>query len=259
MEDRKPGRVFGEVAGDYDRVRPSYPAAVFDDVVSYGRAGMHDLRALEVGAGTGRATEGFAARGLPVVAVEPDGAMAEVLARRTARFPGVRIVLGSFEEFRTTEQFSLLFSAEAWHWTAAETRWSRAAELLSGGGALALFWNNERVADSALRASMLRVFARHAPSVVINDKPVTSQQVWRQWPGDELSGLAEFEDLTSRHYQTRRTMPAADYLGLTQTRSQFRMLPPSVREELLAALTRLFGDAVPLAVHTTLLLARRRA
>lgn len=54
-------------------------------------------------------------------------------------------------------------------------------------------------------------------------------------------------------------MPKADYLGLTQTRSQFRMLPPSVQQDLLDALARLFSDEVPVVVHTTLLLGRRQS
>ena len=53
-------------------------------------------------------------------------------------------------------------------------------------------------------------------------------------------------------------MPKADYLGLTQTRSHFRMLPPSMRQDLLRALTEPFSCEVPLVIHTTLLLARRR-
>jgi hypothetical protein len=184
--------------------------------------------------------------------------MAAVLARRVDRFPDVQIVRSSFEEFRPTERFGLLFSGEAWHWTSPETRWSLAADALAGGATLALFWNNERIDDPALRASMLRVLAEHAPSVVVHDEPVTSEQVWDRWPGDELSGIAAFEDLASRHYRFHRIVPKADYLGLTQTRSQFRMLPPPTRRDLLAALTDSFGDEVPLAIDTTLLLARRR-
>ncbi|MEU4155431.1 class I SAM-dependent methyltransferase [Actinoplanes sp. NPDC026670] len=214
--------------------------------------------ALDVGAGTGRATEMFAREGLPVVALEPDDAMAEVLARRVTRFPDVQVVRGSFEEFRPTRRFGLLFSAEAWHWTVPETRWSLAADALADGATLALFWNTERISTPALRTSMLQTFAEHAPSVVINDEPVTAEQVWHRWPGDELSGITAFENLTSRHYQRRWNMPKADYLDLARTRSQFRMLPPPVREELLAAWATLFTDEVPIMIHTTLLLARRR-
>jgi SAM-dependent methyltransferase len=255
---RDAGRVFGEVAEDYDRVRLPFPAALIDDVLDYSQVTAGHRRALEVGAGTGRATVAFAARGVPVVAVEPDDAMADVLSRRASRFPEVQLVRSSFEEFRPTERFGLLFSAEAWHWTVPETRWRLATAALADGATLALLWNSERIDDPGLRTSMLRVFARHAPAVVIHDEPVDSEQVWRRWPGDELSGTAGFGELASRHYRVQRTVPSADYLALTRTRSQFRMLPPPIRRALLADLTQLFGDEVPLAVDTTLLLAHHR-
>ncbi|MEV4280040.1 hypothetical protein [Actinoplanes xinjiangensis] len=184
--------------------------------------------------------------------------MADVLVRRTARFPDVQVVRGSFEEFRPAQRFGLLFSAEAWHWTAPETRWSLAADALADGATLALFWNTERIAEPSLRTGMLQTVAEHAPSVVINDEPLTAEHVWHRWPGDELSGVAAFESPVSHHYRRQWSMAKTDYLDLTRTRSQFRMLPPSVRRELLAALTSLFDDDVPLVMHTTLLLARRR-
>src|SRR5262245_47475331 len=96
-----PARVFGEVADVYDRVRPPYPDALFDDVLAYLGA---DGRALEVGAGTGRATEVFARRGLPIVAIEPDDAMADVLAANVAGHPGVEIVRSTFEDYRLAER-----------------------------------------------------------------------------------------------------------------------------------------------------------
>ena len=198
VENRNQAQVFGEVADDYERVRPAYPTALVDDVLSYSQPDIGGRRALEIGAGTGRATEAFATKGLPIVAVEPDDAMADILARRVAQFSDVQVVRRSFEEFRAAERFGLLFSAEAWHWTLPETRWQLAADALGDGATLALFWNNERIHEPALRASMLRVFARHAPSVVVNDEPVTSEQVWQQWPGDELSGIAGFAGLASR-------------------------------------------------------------
>ncbi len=45
---------FGDVAELYDRARPSYPAALVDDVLEFACARAGDL-ALEVGAGTGKA------------------------------------------------------------------------------------------------------------------------------------------------------------------------------------------------------------
>ncbi|GAA1853043.1 class I SAM-dependent methyltransferase [Asanoa iriomotensis] len=253
MEQRNAGRVFGEVVDLYDRVRQPYPAALIDDVLAYSR--LDGRRALEVGAGTGRATIPFATRGVPVVAVEPDDAMADALSRRAGA--GVEVVRGAFEEFRPAERFGLLFSAEAWHWTVPQTRWSLAADALAPGAAIALFWHSERVDEPTLRDNMLRVIAEHAPTVVVHDEPVGQDQAWQRWPGSELSVQPAFAHFTSRHYRTRRTVPAADYLGLTQTRSQFRTLPPPDQQALVAALTDVFDDEVPLAIETTLLLARR--
>jgi SAM-dependent methyltransferase len=257
VEERVAGRVFGEVADIYDRVRLPYPDELVDDVLRYSEITAGGRRALEVGAGTGRATVAFAARGVPVVAVEPDPAMAGVLRGRAGRFPGVEVVRRTFEEFRPAERFGLLFSAEAWHWTAPASRWSLAGRALAEGATFAVFWHTERIGDPALRASTLDTLRRHDPSVVIHDEPLTAEQVWNRWPGDELSGRPGFGSLTSRHYRSPQAMPKADFLNLTRTRSQFRMLPPPTRRALLADLTALLGDEVPLVVDTTLLLARR--
>lgn len=66
----------------YDRSRPSYPPALVDDVLEFAGAvpGSAD-RALEVGAGTGKATTLFAERGVSVVALEPGGALAAFWTR----------------------------------------------------------------------------------------------------------------------------------------------------------------------------------
>ena len=61
----------------YDHARPSYPSALVDDVLDYaGAVAAATVRALEVGAGTGKATALFAARGLNVLAIEPSAEMA---------------------------------------------------------------------------------------------------------------------------------------------------------------------------------------
>ena len=61
-----PGRAlgFGMVAEAYERFRPGYPAELFDVVMTY--AGRPVRTALEIGAGTGKATRLFAQRGIAV-------------------------------------------------------------------------------------------------------------------------------------------------------------------------------------------------
>jgi SAM-dependent methyltransferase len=254
MEKRDAGRVFGEIADIYDRVRQPYPEAVFGEILDY--AG-NPPRALEIGAGTGRATVRLAGRGVEVVAVEPDRRMAALLERHAGDLAGVRIERCTFEEYRPSERFGLVVSAEAWHWTVPGTRWELVRAALAEGGTFALIWNNERIAEPELQKAFLDVFAETAPTVTIKDLAVTAERAWSQWPGDELAATNQFTGLTSRHYLTRTVVPVADFTGLTRSRSQFRMLPAGTQERLLARLTDLFGAEVPMAIDTTLLLAKR--
>ena len=134
---REQALVFGEVAEQYDRARPSYPDALFDTVIEYGELRPGDA-ALEIGAGTGKATRGFAGRGLAVHALEPSPGMARVL-RATGvdgRGDDVRGV-----DRRTRARSACVFAAQAWHWVPDADRYEKVAAALAPGGTLALFWN----------------------------------------------------------------------------------------------------------------------
>src|SRR5450755_4808422 len=92
------GRVFNEVPELYDRVRPTYPDELFDDLVAItGMAGQSSV--LEVGCGTGQATRSLAALGYSVIAVEPGAGMAALARLRLAAFRNVEVENSAFEEW----------------------------------------------------------------------------------------------------------------------------------------------------------------
>src|SRR5438876_3292992 len=131
---------FGEVAEQYDRVRPTYPESLVDAVVAYASLAADDA-VVEVGCGTGKATVPFAARGLRIRALEPDEHMAAI-ARHNCRALGVTVETSSFEEWPVAHGSArLVMSAQAWHWVRPGVRLAKAHETLEPGGALALFWN----------------------------------------------------------------------------------------------------------------------
>lgn len=119
--------VFGEDAELYDKARAAYPAAVVDHVLAYAGRGT-DIRALEVGAGTGKATVVTARRQFPIVALEPDEAMAAVARRNCGPFPNVEIHVTTFEDWPVKRKgFDLLFPAQAWHWVDPALRYVKGA------------------------------------------------------------------------------------------------------------------------------------
>jgi len=256
--ERVQGRVFGEVADRYDRVRPDYPAALVDDVIAYAGPGR---AAVEIGAGTGKAAVAFAERGVDLTAVEPDPAMAEVLRRRLAGHPNATVEVFTFEEFAPRRTYGLLYSAQAWHWTDPATRWRRAADLLVPGGALALFWNDDRIADLDVRAAVLAAHREHAPDVPLDDgpdeEPGTAADHMAYWPGTELMALPDFDERTVREYAWRRTLAVEDYVAYLSTQSSYRMLDVEARRRLFDAV-RSVATEVPSTMTTVLYLSRRR-
>ncbi|WP_254876228.1 bifunctional 2-polyprenyl-6-hydroxyphenol methylase/3-demethylubiquinol 3-O-methyltransferase UbiG [Streptomyces sp. CAI-85] len=121
MPDR--ALTFGTVAESYERFRPAYPAELFTLVTEYAARPL--VTALEIGAGTGKATRVFAGRGLELTATDPDAAMLTELRKHVPA--DVRSTQAAFEDLPFhDERYDLVYAAAALHWThprTAATAW----------------------------------------------------------------------------------------------------------------------------------------
>ncbi len=224
---------FGGVADLYDQARPSYPSALVDDVLEYAGAGEGD-RAVEVGAGTGKATVLFAARGLNVVAIEPSAEMAAIARRNCEGYPNVRIEETGFERWRPDgHNFRLLFSGQAWHWVAPDVRYVAARASLEEGGALAAFWNVPDWSASDLREELGEVYRRHGrdgdTDDPMNPRTRSGEVDW----ASEIAGASGFDGAEVRRYPWQTDYTTAEYLDLLGTHSACLVLDPPEREGML--------------------------
>jgi SAM-dependent methyltransferase len=147
----------------YQRSRPPYPAEVYDLLARDGLA--PGCRVLEIGAGTGQATEELLRRGADVVAVEPGPAMASTLANRH-RSDRLQVVNADFEVAELPPgPYDFVVSATAFHWLDTDRALPRAAKLLAPEGTLAVWWtvfgDPERKTD--FRAQLDRHYQRLLP------------------------------------------------------------------------------------------------
>ncbi|MEV8326876.1 class I SAM-dependent methyltransferase [Kitasatospora sp. NPDC056731] len=244
---------FGAIAEAYERFRPGYPDELFDTVAAY--AGRPVRTALEIGAGTGKATRLFAGRGVDVTATEPDAAMLAEL-RRTAP-PNVRTVRAAFEDLRPGGTYDLVYAAAALHWTRPEGRWSRVAELLEPEGVFANFGGPFQLADPAVEEA---VRAARAPFLESDDVPSpdgTAPEEELQWPGTELERSRLFRDVRQSVIRRRLLVSAPYYLGHLSTVSAYLQLPPPRRREAFEAIARVLPETVEVAADLTVHLARR--
>lgn len=246
---------FGAVAEAYDRFRPGYPDALVDQVLAY--AGRPVRTALEIGAGTGKATRVFARHGVAVTASEPDPAMLAQLRRHA--LPGVTTVQAPLEGLPATAGYDLVFAAASLHWTTPDGRWSRVAGLVAPTGVFASFGGQRELADPDVRDRVAAVRSAYLDDDAIPSPDGTPADRPMQWPGTELLDSPWFTDVRQSVIEQRTPMTAADYVGHLSTVSAYLQLPAPRRREVLGAILAVLPARVQMVGDIWLHLARRLA
>jgi SAM-dependent methyltransferase len=167
VEIRSYGRVFNEIADEYDRHRPAYPDRLIDRACEV--AGLaRGARVLEIGCGTGQLTRSLLARGLRVMAVEPGE---RLIARARDQLTGageVQFVNARLEEASVPRaHYQAVFSASAIHWVDPDVSWRKIADALVDGGTVALvsYFGLEDPHSAEDQQALRAALARIAPEL----------------------------------------------------------------------------------------------
>jgi SAM-dependent methyltransferase len=244
---------FGAVAAAYERFRPGYPAELFETVMSY--ASQPIRTALEIGAGTGKATRLFAGGGIAVTATEPDPAM---LAELRMQVPAtVTIVQAAFEDLPLDETYDLVYAAAALHWTDPVDRWPRIAALVEPGGVFASFGGPVQLADPDLEEAVRAAREPFLEFDNIASPDGTPAGAPMQWPGTELQRSEWFTDVEQRVIERRLTMSAGYYVGHLSTISAYLQLPSAEQGEVYGRIMQVLPDEVEVEADVIVHLARR--
>ena len=241
--------VFGEDAERYDRARPSYPAALVDSLV-----GLGGYRVLDVGCGTGKAARLLAGRGLEILGVDPDERMAAVAKRR-----GLVVEVARFEEWDPQgRSFDLVVSGQAWHWIDPRIGLAKAADVLTPGGSLALFWNRPGY-DPSIRRKLDEVYQRVAPGMAKSSAELGT--VGDDRISEDVAAIEDcgrFALVVVRSYPWICTYTQDEYLDQLQTHSDHVLLPTERRHRLLDGIAKVIAEAggsLTVDYTTTLILA----
>ena len=255
---------FDQVAGLYDQARAGYPQALYDDLMVAANLAAGDA-ILEVGCGTGKATQDLARRGLSVVALDPGPAMIAAARRRLPIEPA-RLRRGPFrrDDVRgwplEAGAFRLVAAAQAWHWIAPEVRFRKAFDALAASGSLAVFGSAPGDVAAPLSEALLSAHARHAPEIA-GPPPERAYLPSGPFAADfERSRL--FGPVTHKSYAWRRTFSAQAYVDYLSAVSRYRLIDEARRESLFADVAQAIeahGGSFDLPFETHLYVARRMA
>lgn len=261
---RKPPLIHNQVAQRYDRARPGYPSALFDDIIAYAEL-ESDARILEVGCGTGQATLPLAQRGYAIDCVEPGAQMAAIARDNLAAFDQVNIIRADFERFSAPPAtYDLLLSANAFHWVDPKIRFRKAHDLLRLRGTLALCWHRpvQTGASRDFLNAVQQIYQRAAPELADGDShPPSPDQAATEFEA-LIPASGYFSGLEIRKHYTATQYSAGAYIDLLGTFSDHQKLEALRRHRLLADIEALiedkFAGAVIRETVALLYLARRK-
>jgi SAM-dependent methyltransferase len=235
---------FASQAERYDRYRPRYPSDLFVTLLTEANLAEGDL-VVEIGAGTGLATQPLVESGLRVHAVEPASELARLGEEKSQG--KATFVRGSFEDCPLPPRARLVAAFNAWHWVNPSIALDRAAELLEPHGSLALVWTEVLSwGPPRFEQRLSELFGAPWPKVMPH-------------VGESLGPVhsdPRYGDLRVFHHPFERTLDAASYVAVTQTygghrsAEEYDALERMIDEE--------FGNAVVKKEDAVLHIARMR-
>jgi len=274
------GKVFDEVASEYDRHRPGYPDELVDQACRIAGLGSGD-HVLEVGCGSGQLTGALVARGLHVTAVEP-GKSLIVLASKNLHGTGqVEFVNAQFEDASVGRgHFRAVFSASAFHWVDPNVSWQKAADVLVPGGTLALlqYCGLEEPRSKQDQDAALAVMRKIAPDIAadwptyrdldstlagMEQRHGNVSEVWAWFGsydiGKDYAALL-FNDVQAAVMPKLVEHTADEINALVRTRSYYARLTSAQRQGLeheYEAIYRRLGRPIRASIVAALVTARR--
>ena len=235
---------FDEIVVNYDKYRWDYPAELFADAIQYSGSGNGN-RAIEIGAGTGKATAPFLDAGYAVTAVEMGANMTEFLRDKFKGYEKLNVITSTFEDANLEdESCDLIYAASAFHWIDAEVGCPKVMRLLKSGGAFVLFRNNAvRADDDELYNAVNAAYEKYYYSQYKTDeRPVKISEmteddfrkpaeIHRGFRFDSLEQYG-FCDIVMKLYRATRMYGADEYISLQDTMSDHRAMTDESRAAL---------------------------
>lgn len=252
---------FSGVISDYDYARPGYPAELHWQICNFSglRSGAD---VLEVGAGTGQATELFLDGGYNLDLLEVSDAQVRFLREKYGA-RGVRVFRDYFEDFSADRQYDLIYSATAFHWVDCETGYPKAWDMLNPGGTLAVFWQMSSVTryDGGVFDGLNALKLKYMPGASLGFdadgiRAAKEKRVRQMQSGGCFGAPQQFD------YRWTDVYDADRYAALLNSYSDTQLLPEDVREAYLKGVrAHIFscGGRVELPQLACLYLAKKEA
>lgn len=245
-------KVFDGIPEKFDKWRPRYCEELFADVIGYSKLDS-DKTALEIGPGTGQATEPILKTGCSYLAVELGENLAEYTKSRFRKYDNFRIVNADFETYDFgRNRFDLVYSAAAIQWIPEEIGFPKVYDILKSNGTFAMMFTRTdyRTPNEALYSAIQKVYDKYF-------HPETEYTCKLTYGNVVNYGFVDFE---CRSYYKTREYSADDYVSLISTHADHITLQEPYRSKFYEGVRDAvlsFGNRITLNDTIVLYLARK--
>lgn len=251
---------FSKVIKDYDSARPGYPKELYDMVMKFAGLGK-EAEVLEVGAGTGQATDLFLTGDFRFDLLEVSDEQVAFLKQKYANNPKVIVKKDYFEQYETEKQYDLIYSATAFHWVDSWVGYPKARKLLKQGGTLAVFWHMSSVTyyDGGIFDGLNKLKHKYLPDESLGFDAEGIQKVKERRIAQIQSG-GHFGEPEIYEYRWTDVYDADRYVTLLNTYSGTQTLSEEKRTAYLEEVRKHIdanGGIVELPQHVMLYLVRK--
>ncbi|MEY8354754.1 class I SAM-dependent methyltransferase [Lachnospiraceae bacterium 54-53] len=153
-------KTFDTIPVPFDKWRPRYCDELFAHIIDYAKIDA-GKSVLEIGPGTGQATEPFLKTGCNYSAIELGEHFVEFIKNKFNSYSNFNIVNDDFETYEFGNQtFDLVFSAATIQWIPEKICFPKTFDLLKSGGTLAMFmtYTDEKTPNGALYDAIQKVY-----------------------------------------------------------------------------------------------------
>ncbi|MBR0082313.1 MAG: class I SAM-dependent methyltransferase [Clostridia bacterium] len=226
MEFRK---VFDTIPEQFDRFRPRYSAELFEYLI--GRTALGPEKCvLEIGPGTGQATDPILETGCDYRAIELGDRLCAKMREKYDRFLNFHLVNGDFIPYDFGQQrFDLIYSAATIQWIPEEIAFSKTFSLLKPGGTLAMM-----LTRSDYKTPNETLYRKIQEQYDLYFKPATPYTHGGfRYDNAPNYGYTDFE----RHdFFGRREMTADEYVSFCGTHCDHLVIPEPYKTQLFEGL-----------------------
>jgi hypothetical protein len=248
---------FDESADYYDKFRPSYPEELVMDIIN--KTGVDSRsKVLEVGPGSGKATELFVDKGLNIIGIEPGVNLAAQGKKKFQHTGQVEYIVSRFEDWNEErEAYDLIVSAQAFHWVPKPLGYQKCFNALKRDKYVGLFWNFYLSRGQEIEVELQNLFNKY-PVAYLDNKESLERRIQKN--ADEIEFSGYFKNLEVIRYPWSETCNCEDYIGFLRTGNGYLTLSENERAEVedrVNEIIQSYGGSVTRYYECTLFLAQK--